>query len=119
MAPACAGACAQWHMCRLAQAPLAGPAKLACMTKCSYCERPATTSIIANPHRVCLEHATEFWTGLLAYTRGRSEPCVKEQTLCACPACADTAAARIRSFAINSVGPSPGDHVDFQIAIAS
>jgi hypothetical protein len=89
------------------------------MTKCSYCAEPATTSIIANPHRVCLEHASEFWTGLLAYTRGRSGLCVKEETVCACALCAEAEAARIRSFAISSVGPSPGDHVDFQIALAS
>jgi hypothetical protein len=89
------------------------------MTKCSYCGRPATASIIANPHRVCLEHATEFWTGLLAYTRGRSGPCVKADTVCACAACADAETSRVRSSAISSAGPSPGDHVDFQIAIAS
>ena len=89
------------------------------MTKCSYCARPATTSIIANPHRVCLEHATEFWTELLVYTHDRSGPCVKEETVCSCAACAKEEASRLRSFAISSVGPSPGDHVDFRIALAS
>ena len=44
------------------------------MTICSYCKRPATDTIVANPHRVCLEHALEFWTGLLDYTQGRSAP---------------------------------------------
>jgi hypothetical protein len=89
------------------------------MTNCSYCARPATASIIANPNRVCTEHATEFWTGLLAYTHDRSGPCVKEETVCACPMCEEAQASRIRSLAISSVGPSPGDHVDFQVAIAS
>jgi hypothetical protein len=89
------------------------------MTNCSYCARPATTSIIANPHRVCLEHASEFWTALLAYTRGRSGPCVKADRVCECALCEEAEAWRIRTYAINSVGPSPGDHVDFQIALAS
>jgi hypothetical protein len=89
------------------------------MTNCSYCPRPATTTIIANPSRVCLQHALEFWTGLLGYARGRVEPCVKDERLCACPLCEATDAARVRAFAILSVGPSPGDHVDFQISLAS
>jgi hypothetical protein len=88
------------------------------MTLCSYCAQPATVSIIANPHRVCLEHATEFWTGLLDYTRERSG-CVKDHTLCECRGCEDHASGRERSLAISSVGPSPGDHVDFAIALAS
>jgi hypothetical protein len=89
------------------------------MTNCSYCPRPATTTIIANPSRVCLEHALEFWTGLLGYARGRSEPCVKDERLCARPVGEAIEAARVRAFAILSVGPSPGDHVDFQIPLAS
>ena len=89
------------------------------MTNCSYCHRLATTTIIANPSRVCLEHAVEFWTGLLDYTRVRVEPCVKYEGVCACPACERMEAARVRAFAILSVGPSPGDHVDFQISLAS
>jgi hypothetical protein len=89
------------------------------MTNCSYCQRLATTTIIANPSRVCLEHAVEFWTGLLAYSRGGFEPCVKHKELCTCSACERMEAARARAFAILSVGPSPGDHVDFQISLAS
>ena len=27
------------------------------------------TTIASNPERVCLEHAVEFWTGLVAYAR--------------------------------------------------
>jgi len=89
------------------------------MTKCTYCPRPATTTIIANPSRVCLEHALEFWTGLLAYTRVRVEPCVKHEGMCGCLMCEGIETARVRAFAIRSVGPSPGDHVDFQIPLAS
>ena len=89
------------------------------MTICPYCTRPATTTIIANPHRVCREHAVEYWTALLGYTHDRSAPCVKDETLCECPACEDADALRVRAFAINSVGPSPGDHVDFAMPLAS
>jgi hypothetical protein len=66
------------------------------MTTCAYCNRPATATIIANPSRVCAEHAREFWTGLLSYTRGRSEVCLKGEMPC-----------------------TPGDHVDFAIQLAS
>ena len=89
------------------------------MTICAYCARPATTTIIANPHRVCIEHAVEFWTALLGYTHDRSGPCVKQTTVCQCAACEDATASRLRSRAIKSVGPSPGDHVDFPMALAS
>ena len=89
------------------------------MTICSYCKRPATDTIVATPHQVCLDHAVEFWTGLLDYTRGRSGPCVKEQTLCACAACEALAASQMRAFAIRSVGLSPGDHEDFPMRLAS
>jgi hypothetical protein len=30
--------------------------------------------IVSNPDQVCLEHALEFWTGLLVYARNRSDP---------------------------------------------
>jgi hypothetical protein len=89
------------------------------MITCAYCARPATTTIVANPHRVCLEHAVEFWSGLLDYTRGRSAACVKHVALCECPACEQMEAERLRAFALSRVGPSPGDHVDFGIALAS
>jgi hypothetical protein len=89
------------------------------MTTCSYCKRPATDTIVATPHRVCLEHAIEFWTGLLGYTQGRSGPCVKDQMVCECTACSELAESQMRAFAICSVGPSPGDHEDFPMRLAS
>jgi hypothetical protein len=76
-------------------------------------------TIVANPSRVCLEHGLEFWTGLLAYTRGRLEPCVKHERRCVCRECEGMETARVRALAILSAGPSPGDHVDFQIPLAS
>jgi hypothetical protein len=76
-------------------------------------------TIIARPHRVCLEHGTEFSTGLLDYTRGRSGPCVKNHTRCSCRGCKDAKASRARSLAITGLRRWPGNHVDFDISLAS
>ena len=92
---------------------------LLCMTSCSYCNKPATATILANPHRVCLEHAVEFWTGLLDYTRGRSGPCVKHEMMCECPLCLEMDASLLRASAIAGASASPGDHVGFSIGLAS
>ena len=89
------------------------------MTMCSYCKRPATHTIVAVPPQVCLEHAVEFWTGLLGYTQGRSGPCVKDTMPCACAACEELAESQVLAFAISGVRPSPGDHEDFAIGLAS
>ena len=89
------------------------------MTTCAYCNRPATATIIANPSRVCAEHAAEFWTGLLHYTHGRAAPCVKDQMVCSCPRCEEMAASQLRTLALQGAAPSPGDHVDFAIRLAS
>jgi hypothetical protein len=35
--------------------------------------------IVSNPERVCLEHALEFWTGLLVYAKDHSDPCVSHE----------------------------------------
>jgi hypothetical protein len=85
------------------------------MTTCSYCDQPATMTIIANPPHVCAAHAREFWTGLLLYTHSRSALCVKADQVCSCPLCEEMA----RAVAIRSVGPSPGDHEQFTIRLAS
>ena len=76
-------------------------------------------TIMANPARVCLEHGLEFWTGLLAYTHGRSGPCVKEHELCSCALCEERHASRLRVAAIAGQRPSPGDHLDYAIRLAS
>jgi hypothetical protein len=39
------------------------------MARCSYCLKPAIAEIPANPERVCVTHAIEFWTGFLAFAR--------------------------------------------------
>jgi hypothetical protein len=76
------------------------------MTTCSYCNQPATMSIISMPAQVCAEHAREFWTGLLAYAHSRSGPCVKLERMCDCPLCEELSA-------------EPADYEDFKIEIAS
>ena len=68
---------------------------------------------------MCLTHAIEFWTGVLVYTQGRSGPCVKDQMVCECTACSELAESQMRAFAISSVGPSPGDHEDIPMRLAS
>ena len=39
---------------------------------CSYCAHQATQRIPSLPERVCQAHASEFWTGLMAYSKNRS-----------------------------------------------
>lgn len=76
-------------------------------------------TIVSSPDRVCLEHAVEFWTGLLAYTRGRSGPCVKQDMVCVCSLCEELTASQLRTFAIASADSSPADHADFPVRLAS
>jgi hypothetical protein len=61
----------------------------------------------------------EFWTGLLFYARQRSAPCLKDQGLCTCDACEQLHEMYVRAAAIAAAGQSPGDHVPFQIRLAS
>jgi len=74
---------------------------LAVMRRCAYCERAATTRIVAHPEHVCFEHALEFWTGLLVYARDRAAICLTQE------------------IAIGAAGPSPQDHEHFSIRLAS
>lgn len=75
--------------------------------------------IVANPDHVCFDHALEFWTGLLAYTRDRSEPCVKHARLRTCPSCEELSASYLRAAAVAAAPLSPGDHERFAIRLAS
>ena len=75
--------------------------------------------IVSNPEQVCLQHALEFWTGLLAYARDRRDPCVKHEGLCTCPSCEESSASYLRAAAIAAAGPSPGKQERFQIRLAS
>ena len=89
------------------------------MVCCAYCGEPATLKIISNPDQVCLEHALEFWTGVLDYVRHNADACVKHEGVCSCRACEELSAAYRRARAIAAAGPSPQDHERFQIRLAS
>jgi hypothetical protein len=71
------------------------------MMSCAYCKEPATTKIVSNPETVCLEHAVEFWAGLLDHVRDRGDP------------------SELRAIAIAAAGPSPVDHEHFPVRLAS
>lgn len=75
--------------------------------------------IVSIPQQVCLEHALEFWTGLLAYATDRTELCVKHEGLCTCRSCEESSAPDRRAIAIAAAGPSPRDHECFPIRLAS
>ena len=42
------------------------------MMYCAYCGQRATVEIPTTPSNVCLTHAIEFWTCLLAHVKNRS-----------------------------------------------
>jgi hypothetical protein len=107
------------EVCKMVQLARPRPSILSGMTCCAYCEQPATMTIVSNPEQVCLEHALEFWHGLLVYARDRSDNCVKHERLCACQSCEDLAAPSLRAVAIAAAGPSPRSHERFQIRLAS
>jgi hypothetical protein len=75
--------------------------------------------IVSNPEQVCFEHALEFWKGLLVYAVDRSEPCVKHEQVCSCPRCEEQSAAYLRASALQVAIPSPPDHEEFAIRLAS
>ena len=89
------------------------------MMCCPYCSQPATIMIISNPERVCLEHALEFWTGLLVYAKDVSDLCLGHERLCTCPSCEELSASNRRAIAIAAAGPSPRDQEAFPISLAS
>jgi hypothetical protein len=112
------------------------PSILTDMMCCAYCGQPATMRIASHPERVCLEHALEFWTGLLAYARGSSDPCVTHEPLCTCESCNKLSASYLRTvavataaeesrasfrraMAIAAAGPSPGERERFPTQHAS
>jgi hypothetical protein len=63
------------------------------MMCCAYCEQKATMKIVSIPEDVCVEHAVEFWTGLLACANDRPGPCVREHGWCTCKSCVELDAA--------------------------
>jgi hypothetical protein len=86
---------------------------------CSYCAAPATLRIVSTRDEVCLEHALEFWAGLLAYVRDRPDLCVKHKESCSCRACERLSAAQLRAIAIAAAGQPPRDGERLPIRLAS
>jgi hypothetical protein len=86
---------------------------------CAYCEQPATMKIVSYPEQVCFDHALEFWTGLLVYAKDRSEPCVKDERVCACGVCQERSASYRRTLAIAAAGPPPQEQERSPIRLAS
>jgi hypothetical protein len=89
------------------------------MVCCAYCGEPATLKIVSNPEQVCLEHALQFWNGLLDYARDHSALCVKHEGGCTCRRCEESTTAFLRAQAIAAAGPAPQDDDRFQIRLAS
>jgi hypothetical protein len=92
--------------------------------------------IPSNPEQVCSQHALEFWTGVLASSRHRSEPSVKHDASCACRSCEELTASYLkagataaateelsassrRAIAVAAAGPSPECEERFPIRLAS
>ena len=74
---------------------------------------------MSTPEEVCLEHALEFWTGLLVCAAHPLEPCVKHERLCGCRLCEELSAFYRRTVAIAVCGLSPGRGEDFPVRLAS
>jgi hypothetical protein len=106
------------------------------MTRCAYCEHPATMKIVSHPEYVCFDHAMEFWTGLLVFARDHLEPSEKHEALCTCQLCEELSAScrraiaaaaadeelsasYRRAMAVAAAGPSPEEREDFAIRLAS
>ena len=77
-------------------------------TYCSYCDEQAVSEIPANPGAVCLEHALEFWTGLLTYVRAQqSEPSEPLASHATCAVCKELSASRVQTIAaVEAAGPA-------------
>jgi hypothetical protein len=87
--------------------------------RCAYCGQEATVKILSTPDRVCLEHALEFWSGLLVYATDHSEPCMKQEGSCTCSSCQESSASYQRALAIAAAGPPPRNREHFPIRLAS
>jgi hypothetical protein len=74
---------------------------------------------VSNPEEVCVEHALEFWTGLLLYARHPLEPCVKHEKLCGCRLCEELSASYRRTIAIARAGRSPVRAEHYPVRLAS
>ena len=76
--------------------------------RCLYCGQTASVRIPSQGDAVCVAHAIEFWTGLLAYIKGLSEMSEPRDAGCRCPSCNELSAARMRSSAVPAAAPASG-----------
>ena len=74
---------------------------------CPYCGQQATVDIPSTPGSVCLTHALEFWTGLLAYVNDRSDHGKNQMVPCTCRVCTQLSALNARSTLAAAAGSSP------------
>jgi hypothetical protein len=88
-------------------------------TRCAYCDRAATATIIATPDRVCAEHLREFWTGLLGYTHRRAGPCVKGRKWCPCMGCEEERRPTARTYVVRTRRAPKHDADESSMRIAS
>ena len=78
------------------------------MKSCDYCGQPATTEIPAIPGRVCLAHAHEFWTGLLAFVHNRqSDPTADHETPSVSEMGTDERAVKLRAITTTRATRAP------------
>jgi hypothetical protein len=77
------------------------------VTSCAYCGQRATVHIPSNPEHVCRTHAVEFWTGLMAYVKDRTDPCETPDTPCTCESCNQLSAVSARLTAVAAGGAAP------------
>jgi len=75
--------------------------------------------IVSNPEEVCIEHALEFWRGLLVCASHPLELCVKHERLCGCRLCEELSAGYLRTVAIALSGRSPVRAEHYPVRLAS
>lgn len=75
--------------------------------------------ILSSPDAVCIDHAVEFWTGLLVFSHDRAGPCMRHEQVCSCRLCQEMSEASLRALAIAAAGPASPENARFQIRLAS
>ena len=108
-----------WKVFKTVQRREAQPYILSLVVFCAYCAEEATVQIPATPADVCLTHAVEFWTQLMALVKERSDPAEKPDTLCPCESCNQLAASNRRPRRAETEGPPPSQSDSAQISQAS
>ena len=76
---------------------------------CPYCGQQATLDIPSTPGSVCLTHALEFWTGLLAYVNDRSDQGENQKVPCTCHVCNQLSPLNARTIPAAAAASSPRD----------